>query len=298
MIIGGGPALGTWSLSKRRELFARDHDDFRRMTIEEPRGSGVLVGALLVEPRERGCVAGAIFYNNVGVLGMCGHGTVGIAKTLAHLGRIDCGTHRLDTPVGVVEFTLRDDGVVEVANVPARRSREAARVDVEGIGEIVGDVAWGGNWFFLTHAPSGVALDRSNTALLTAHGLAIRAALARADIRGDDGAEIDHIEFSEPAKRSDCAWRNFVLCPGGMYDRSPCGTGTSAKLACLAADGALAPGEHIGAESFIGTRFEAWYARRSDGAVLPTVAGRAWITAELDLLVDETDPCGSGAIDR
>lgn len=298
VIISGGPDLGIGPLRERRERFARGHDGFRRMTIEEPRGSDVLVGALIVEPHEPNCVAGVIFFNNAGFLGMCGHGTIGVAKTLAHLGRIQNGTHRLDTPVGVIEFTIRSDEIVEVASVPARRSRKGVTVDVKGFGEVVGDVAWGGNWFFLTTAPARVPLDRSRAAELVNHASAVRRALAKAGIVGDDGSEIDHVEFTAPARRRDCAWRNFVLCPGGMYDRSPCGTGTSAKIACLAADDALKPGEHVGAESFIGTRFEAWYALNREGAIMPTICGRAWITAELDLLVDESDPCAEGIIDR
>ena len=294
VIISGGPDLGSGTLRERREIFARDHDDFRRMSIEEPRGSDVLVGAMLVEAHEADCVAGVIFFNNAGVLGMCGHGTIGVVRTLAHLGRIKAGTHRLDTPVGIVKFTLRADDVVEVANVPSRRTHAGIAVQVVGLGVIAGDVAWGGNWFFIAPSPLKIPLQLDRVAELTAHAWSVRRALATAGITGDDGGEIDHIEFTEPARRADCAWRNFVLCPGGAYDRSPCGTGTSAKIACLVADGKIALGERVGAESFIGTRFEGWHSIDSAEAIRPTIAGRAWITAEIELLIDASDPCAAG----
>ena len=294
VIISGGPDLGSGTLRERREIFARDHDDFRRMSIEEPRGSDVLVGAMLVEAHEADCVAGVIFFNNAGMLGMCGHGTIGVVRTLAHLGRIKTGTHRLDTPVGIVEFKLRADDVVEVANVPSRRTHAGIAVHVAGLGVIAGDVAWGGNWFFIAPSPLKIPLQLDRVAELTAHAWSVRRALATAGITGDDGGEIDHIEFTEPARRADCAWRNFVLCPGGAYDRSPCGTGTSAKIACLVADGKIALGERVGAESFIGTRFEGWHSIDSAGAIRPTIAGRAWITAEIELLIDASDPCAAG----
>ena len=294
VIISGGPDLGSGTLRERREIFARDHDDFRRMSIEEPRGSDVLVGAMLVEAHEADCVAGVIFFNNAGMLGMCGHGTIGVVRTLAHLGRIKTGTHRLDTPVGIVEFKLRADDVVEVANVPSRRTHAGIAVHVAGLGVIAGDVAWGGNWFFIAPSPLKIPLQLDRVAELTAHAWSVRRALATAGITGDDGGEIDHIEFTEPARRADCAWRNFVLCPGGAYDRSPCGTGTSAKIACLVANGKIALGERVGAESFIGTRFEGWHSIDSAGAIRPTIAGRAWITAEIELLIDASDPCAAG----
>ena len=294
VIISGGPDLGSGSIRDRREIFARDHDDFRRMSIEEPRGSDVLVGAMLVEAHEADCVAGVIFFNNAGVLGMCGHGTIGVVRTLAHLGRIKAGTHRLDTPVGIVKFTLRADDVVEVANVPSRRTHAGIAVQVVGLGVVIGDVAWGGNWFFIAPSPLKIPLQLDRVAELNAHAWSVRRALAAAGITGDDGGEIDHIEFTEPARRADCAWRNFVLCPGGAYDRSPCGTGTSAKIACLVADGKIALGERVGAESFIGTRFEGWHSIDSAGAIRPTIAGRAWITAEIELLIDASDPCAAG----
>ena len=254
-------------------------------------------GALLVEPRSPGCVAGMIFFNNVGLLGMCGHGTIGVVATLAHLGRIGPGRHRLDTPVGPVETELHADGRVTVHNVPAYRHAAGVSLDVPGVGPVTGDVAWGGNWFFLVDAAQfapAPTLALANVEALTELTWRIRGALVAGGITGADGAEIDHIELFAPTPTADS--RNFVLCPGKAYDRSPCGTGTSAKLACLAADGRLAPGEVWVQESVIGSRFEGRWApvEGQPGRVLPSIRGRAWITAEATLLLAEDDPFRDG----
>ncbi|TFW22411.1 4-hydroxyproline epimerase [Massilia arenosa] len=293
LILDGGPDLGRGPLSERMRVFRRDFDRYRTATVCEPRGSDVLVGALLCEPHAADCVAGVIFFNNVGYLGMCGHGTIGLVASLAYLGRIGPGTHRIDTPVGVVEATLADDGSVSIDNVPSWRSRTGVSVDVDGFGRVTGDVAWGGNWFFLVDADAhGVALDAARVEALTAYTVAIGEALVRAGVTGDGGALIDHIElYGRSASGADA--RNFVLCPGKAYDRSPCGTGTSAKLACLAADGVLAEGAIWRQESIIGSVFEGSYRHASDGdaaRILPTIRGRAWVNSEARLVIDPSDP--------
>jgi 4-hydroxyproline epimerase len=307
-VIAGGPDLGGGSLTARRERFRTEHDGFRRAVILEPRGSDVLVGALLVEPHEPDCVAGVIFFNNVACLGMCGHGAIGVIVTLARLGRITAGVHRLDTPAGVVTATLHDDGSVSIRNVPARRFRSRVPLDVDGLGRIHGDIAWGGNWFFLV-SDHGLTVDPANLGPLTAASNAIRSALSRHRITGAGGAEIDHVELFGPALGEGDS-RNFVLCPGSAWDRSPCGTGTSAKLACLAADGKLAAGARWRQESVIGSVFEAEYAlipTSSEGggqtladdtwdgpAIIPTIRGTAWISAEADLIIRSDDPFAEG----
>ncbi|MCK9686018.1 proline racemase family protein [Scleromatobacter humisilvae] len=297
VVLGGAPALRGATLAEQRADFSRHHDGFRSAVACEPRGSDTMVGALLVEPRAPGCVAGMIFFNNVGMLGMCGHGTIGVVATLAHLGRIAPGRHRLDTPVGPVETELHADGRVTVFNVPAYRHRAGVTLDVPGIGPVTGDVAWGGNWFFLVDAqqfdPLPV-LALAHVEALTDLTWRIRGALAAQGIAGADGAEIDHVELFAPSPTADA--RNFVLCPGKAYDRSPCGTGTSAKLACLAADGHLAAGATWVQESVIGSRFEGRWAPADGepGRILPAVSGRAWITAESTLLLAEDDPFRDG----
>jgi 4-hydroxyproline epimerase len=293
VVVAGGPGLGGGPLAARRDRFRREFDAVRSAVVNEPRGSDVLVGALLCEPHDPGCAAGVIFFNNVGVLGMCGHGTIGLAVTLAHLGRIGPGRHRLDTPVGVVTFEYHGGPRVGVENVPSYRHAAGVTVDVPGVGAVTGDVAWGGNWFFLT-AARGLRLAADNVGPLTDFAGRVRRALGAQGVTGADGAEIDHVELVGPPAAPGNHARNFVLCPGGAYDRSPCGTGTSAKLACLAADGRLGPGETWRQESVIGSVFEGRYQVADGGRVIPTVTGEAFVTAEATLLFDPADPFREG----
>lgn len=287
MVTAGGPELGDGPLSGRRERFREQFDWFRRALVTEPRGSEVAVGALLVPPIDPASTAGVIFFNNVGYLGMCGHGTIGVVVSLAHLGRIGPGHHTLETPVGNVQTELHQDGKVSFRNVESRCGRRDVTVPVPGYGEVVGDVAWGGNWFFLLdHAPC--AVRRENIPALTDFTKAVQAAVNQARITGDDGGAIDHIEVSGPADAGADS-RNFVLCPGGMYDRSPCGTGTSAKLALLFSRGHLRPGEIWRQESILGGVFEGMFEARGKN-VVPTITGRAYISSESELILDEHDP--------
>jgi len=296
LVTSGGPDLGAGTLAERLENLRTKHDDWRAGVVTEPRGSDVIVGALLCEPDDPACAAAVIFFNNVGYLGMCGHGTIGLIVSLAHLGKIQPGSHRIQTPAGIVEATLHQDGSVSVRNVPAYRHRHAVCVNVDGYGPLVGDIAWGGNWFFLV-ADHGQDLVVKNLARLTAFTDAIREALQTQGITGADGAVIDHIELFVDSPRAGIDSRNFVLCPGSAYDRSPCGTGTSAKVACLAADNKLAEGEVWRQESIIGSVFEASYRRSGEfagQAVIPTITGRAHIMAEGRLCFDDTDPFAWG----
>ena len=296
VVIAGGPDLGGSSLAERRARMAQEHDAFRSAVMNEPRGSDVLVGALLVAPEDGSCAAGVIFFNNVGYLGMCGHGTIGVVATLEHLGRIGPGEHRIETPVGTVRATLHGAGRVTVENVASYRHRKGVVVEVSGFGPVTGDVAWGGNWFFLAEgAPVPLTLEHREA--LTEYAWAIRQALGAQGITGAGGQEIDHVEVfaeAEPEAKLGAGSRNFVLCPGKAYDRSPCGTGTSAKMACLAADGKLKPGEVWRQEGILGTVFEGSYRLGEGGAVIPSVTGRAFITAENRLLLDPEDPFGTG----
>jgi len=291
VVIEGGPPLGDGTLTERRDRFRTQYDQYRAGVINEPRGSDVIVGALLCEPVDPSCAAGVIFFNNVGYIGMCGHGTIGLAATLAHLGRIAPGRHRLETPVGIVSVQLHDTHRVTVGNVPSYRLMSDVSIAVPGYGEVTGDVAWGGNWFFLVPTP-GLSIEPANIDRLTDFSKRARRSLAERGIRGANGAEIDHIEVYAPLASAVKGSRNFVLCPGDAYDRSPCGTGTSAKLACLHATGELEPGEIWRQESVIGTVFEASFTtdETKGGHVLPHITGSAYVTAEATFIFDAADP--------
>ena len=286
LVLEGGPDLGGGPLADRVGRFREKFDAWRTAIVNEPRGSDTVVGALLVPPHRADCRFGVIFFNNVGCLGMCGHGTMGLVASLRHLGRISPGKVRIDTPVGAVEAELHANDEISVGNVASYRKAAGVAIDVPGLGEVRGDVAWGGNWFFLVEQ-HGQALDLANLDQLTDYTRRVRQAVNRQSF-----PEVDHVELFAPSPRAGAHSRNFVLCPGNAYDRSPCGTGTSAKLACLAADGKLAEGAAWVQESVIGSTFTGRYRwlDRAKGEVAPTITGTAFVTAEGVQLLDPRDP--------
>jgi 4-hydroxyproline epimerase len=294
VVIAGAPDLGTGSMREKADRFAAEHDWLRSSVCNEPRGHEAMVGALLCEPSEPDCCCGVIFFNNVSTLNMCIHGTIGLAVTLVHLGKIGPGEHRIDTPVGVVVARVNDDASITVANVPSYRLAAAVPVEVDGWGTVRGDIAWGGNWFFLIDG-QGPEVKFENLAALTDFTWAVRQALGEQGITGADGMEIDHVEsFGPPTDPALTDSRNFVLCPGKAYDRSPCGTGTSAKLACLHAAGKLAPGQVWRQAGILDTHFTGTVEALPEGKVLPRVTGRAWITGESVYHFDPADPFQHG----
>ncbi|MGE5204613.1 MAG: 4-hydroxyproline epimerase [Chlamydiota bacterium] len=288
LVISGGPDLGQGPLSERLRRFRAEHDTFRSAVVNEPRGSDVIVGALLCQPVDPACAAGVIFFNNVGYLGMCGHGTIGLIVTLAYMGKIKPGKHRIETPVGTVMAELHHDGQVTVNNVASYRLAADLAVEVPGYGRVQGDVAWGGNWFFLVREHS-LELTLKNVEELTNFTWAVRQALTAGGITGKDRAEIDHVELYAPSQLPGVNSKNFVLCPGKAYDRSPCGTGTSAKMACLYADGKLREGQAWKQESIVGSVFEGTITVK-DGQVYPSIKGSAFVNSEADLILDSRDP--------
>jgi 4-hydroxyproline epimerase len=293
VVVDGGPDLGSGSITERLARLRAEFDGFRAGVVCEPRGSEVMVGALLLEPVAPESAAAVIFFNDVGYLGMCGHGTIGVVTTLAHLGRIKPGRHRIETPVGDVSTCLHEDGSVTVTNVPSFRYRAEVRVETKEFGWFTGEVAWGGNWFFLVGEPP-CELTLANRARLVAASSAIREALQEQGIMGPGGETIDHVEFFSAPVKAENSSRNFVLCPGASFDRSPCGTGTSAKMACLHAEGELAPGEVWRQEGILGTVFEGSVEELGEGRVIPSIRGRAWITGESRLVFANDDPFREG----
>jgi 4-hydroxyproline epimerase len=287
--------LGTGSVADKLSKLKKDHDDFRTTVLNEPRGSDVLVGALLVEPADPTCQFGVIFFNNVGYLGMCGHGTIGLIASLAYRGLITEGTIRVETPVGVVEATLHKNEAgeypnkVSVQNIPAYRHLTHVPVTIDGK-TVHGDVAYGGNWFFLCH-DHGLEVNMQNLEALTEFSWRVREQFTANGITGANGAEVDHVELFASTPEADS--KSFVLCPGKAYDRSPCGTGTSAKLACLYGDGKLQVGQTWKQQSVVGSIFEGSIQLDGD-KIIPTITGEAWVMSEGTILVDERDPFGKG----
>jgi 4-hydroxyproline epimerase len=292
VVVDGWPPLAGETMAARRDDFRSRHQALRQAVVCEPRGHQAIVGALLTAPVAAGSLAGVVFFNNVDTLGMCGHGLIGVVRTLELLGRLQPGRVQVDTPVGTVGAELNDDGSVTIRNVPAFLHARDVELEVPGVGSVVGDVAWGGNWFFLTRL-EGVPLDIHNLAALEGATLRIKAALAARGVTGAHGAEIDHVELFGPPLDPGNHSRNFVMCPGGAYDRSPCGTGTSAKLATLLARGELAEGQIWRQESITGGLFSGWLEREADELV-PHIRGRAFVTGRATLYFDPRDPLRGG----
>ncbi|NHB63516.1 4-hydroxyproline epimerase [Photorhabdus sp. RW14-46] len=285
-VIEGFPSLGKGTVAKQRQRFETEFDHWRKALILEPKGNDVLVGALLCPPAVPDADMGVIFFNNAGYLGMCGHGTMGLIASLYHLGWLTPSQYKIETPVGIVEAVLHQDGAVSVYNVPSYRYQQNVTVNVPGVGDVNGDIAWGGNWFFLI-GQHNLFLTPNHIDELTQYSWAVRQALAQAGITGEKGECIDHIELFAPDNHADS--RNFVLCPGKAYDRSPCGTGTSAKLACLAADGKLQPGEIWCQSSIIGSVFEAQY-QWIGQKIAPVIRGTAHVYGDNKLIIAKSDP--------
>ena len=293
VILDGAPDLGSGPLAARARRLATEHETFYRSVMLEPRGQPAMVAALLVEPVDQTCVTGVIYFDVDAVLGMCGHGTIGLTVTLAHLDRIEVGTHRIETPAGVVTVELHDANTVTVTNIESRRVHRAVTLDVPGLGPVTGDIAYGGNWFFIVD-PSPISVEPANIRRLTDAAIAIRETSIAQNIGGEKGEPVDHVIFQEPSPKKGIHSRNFVLCPDNAYDRSPCGTGSSARLACLAADDVLAAGEEIVQESVIGSTYRLSYQPGPGGGVIPAITGQAYVMAEAQLIFDTSDPFKEG----
>ncbi len=295
VILDGGPDLGSGLLSERAHRLTTEYKEFCQSVMLEPRGQPAMVGALLVEPTDPDCITGVIYLDAGAVLGMCGHGTIGLAVTLAHMGRIGLGSHKIETPVGVVEVHLSDANTVTVKNIESRCIHQEISVEVEGLGTVTGDVAYGGNWFFIVD-PSPIPVVTNNLRTLIDTSIAVRDAAIAQGVGGENGQLVDHVIFQDASPKADVDSRNFVLCPDDTYDRSPCGTGSSARLACLAAKGCLDPGKDIVQESVIGSIYSLSYQPGTNGGIIPTISGQAFVMAESTLIFDDLDPLKGGII--
>ena len=293
VILDGGPDLGSGSLKERAERLARDHMKFCRSVLAEPRGQPAMVAALLVAPVDQTCAAGVIYFDRDAVLGMCGHGTIGLGVTLGYTGQIQTGKHLIETPAGKVGIDLIDTNTVAVKNIESRRIASSVSLEVDGIGQVSGDIAYGGNWFFITES-SPIGVDPSNIEALTNAAVAIRETANSSVLEQIECEPIDHVIFQQLSKKNDVFGRNFVLCPDNEYDRSPCGTGCSAMLACLAADGRLEAGKEIVQESIIGSSYKLSYQPGPNGGVMPSITGQAFVMSEGKLLFDQNDPFRDG----
>lgn len=300
VILDGGPDLGRGPLAERAQILGDRHENFYKSVLREPRGQPAMVAALLTEPTDPTCAAGVIYFDVAAVIGMCGHGTIGLAVTLHHLGRIGLGRHRLETPVGVIEFELLDRNSVRVTNVESYVVKKDIRLDVPEYGleygTVCGTIAYGGNMFFITENVP-IALETSQIGPLTIYANRIAQSIQDDGLNDGLSRPIDHIILQQQQPDGSSVFaRNFVLCPDGTFDRSPCGTGCSAILACLADAGHLAAGDEIIQESIIGSSYCLSYKRGLKGGVVPMIEGQAWVTSESKLMFDESDPFPGGII--
>ena len=287
IVISGWPMPAGNSMPRRREYLRQNHDRLRQAVVCEPRGHNAVVGGLLTPPVCDDSVAGIVFFNDVGYLAMCGHGLIGLVETLKFMGKVSGDDVRIDTPAGTVSAKIEEDGRVTLANVPSYLYKEDIVVNIPQLGEIQGDVAYGGNWFFLVNS-SVTQLSLSNLDFLMVTAKSIRRAIADAGITGPEGEVVDHIEFYDKATVAGADSKNFVLCPGNAYDRSPCGTGTSAKMACLHARGKLKAGQKWIQESVTGSIFEGWLEERSDH-LIPFIRAGANVISRATLYFDPED---------
>jgi 4-hydroxyproline epimerase len=287
-----GLDLGTGSVRSRRDVFRSRYDHLRRALVADPRGVEAMVGVILVPPSDPTCDFGALYCNRVGYLDMCGHATIGLAVSLGHIGRIKPGAFRLETPAGIVGVEWHGGSEASIQSVSPRRIHRMLSIACRDGTTVNGDVATSGLWFFICR-DHGIPVVPDAIPRLLEKAWMIRRSLEAAGITGDAGEPIDHIVLMGQALDPANSARNFVLCPDGAFDRSPCGTATSALVGCLYEDGHLDEGAAWRQESILGGLYESSI-RRQGGVLIPTVRGRAWITAEATLHFAEDDPYRTG----
>ena len=287
-----GLDLGGGSVRDRRDRFRDRCDHVRSALVGDPRGTTAMVGVILVPPADPTCRFGAFYVNRVGYLDMCGHATIGLAVTLGARGIIEPGDFRLESPAGVVGVTWHGGGEASFECVPPRRIAQNLALACDDGSRVTGDVATSGLWCYLCR-DHGLPVEPTAIPALTARAWSIRRALEARGLSGDGGEVIDHVVLLGPPRDPGNDGRAFVLCPDGAFDRSPCGTGTSALVGCLFEDGILTAGRTWRQESVLGGVYEASIRRERD-ILVPTVRGRAWLTAETTLHFAGDDPYRTG----
>jgi proline racemase len=312
VITGGLPTIRGATMAEKRDQLRQEHDSIRKSLVLEPRGHDAIVLAFLLPPTRDDADLGVVFANDAGYLGMCGHGSIGLVTTAVAMGLVPAVEPvteiALDTPVGLIRCRVAVEAgrpkSVTITNVPSFLYRQRVIVDVHGFGKVAADVAYGGNWFAFVEADQlGLVVEKSHLPVLMQAATAIREALVREGVRGihpETGEEetVDHIKLFEALDGEHLGARSLTLCPGTAYDRSPCGTGTSAKLAVLHAKGELKQGEVFDSESVLGTKFMARIVGETTvgkyPAIVPEITGSAWITSFATFVIDPDDPCRLG----
>lgn len=310
VIVGGIGVLPGATMGERRTYVMEQADDLRTLLMYEPRGHSAMSGAILQPPTREDADWGVVYIEVSGCLPMCGHGTIGVATVLVETGMVEVTepvtTIRLDVPAGLVEVRVAvEDGRargVTLRNVPSYVVKLEGKVDVPGYGTVGYDLAYGGNFYaFVETEELGIPFDRDHKDELMQAGLAIMAAVENADdpvhpldpaIRG-----CHHVYLAAPgsdARRS----RHAMAIHPGWFDRSPCGTGTSARMAQLHARGELALDTEFVNESYLGRPFYGRLVEETSvgpyAAVVPEVTGRAWITGTAQYVLDPDDPFPAG----
>ncbi|MFI5747119.1 proline racemase family protein [Streptomyces sp. NPDC051644] len=310
VITGGIGTIPGATMAERRTYFRKHRDAVRTLLMYEPRGHASMSGAILQPPTRPDADFGVLFIEVSGYLPMCGHGTIGVATVLVETGMVEVTepvtTVRLDTPAGLVSVDVRvKDGAataVTLTNVPAFSVALDRTVDVPGYGPVRYDLAYGGNFYAMVQLSDlGLPFDRARKGDILAAGLALMDAVNAADrpVHPEDSDinGLKHVQFIAPGSDARHSRHAMAIHPG-WFDRSPCGTGTSARMAQLHARGELALDTDFVNESFIGTSFTGRLVEKTTvgglSAVVPTVTGRAWITGTAQFFLNPSDPFPEG----
>jgi len=311
VVVGGVGAIPGNTMFERRAYFMEHMDDLRTLLMYEPRGHSAMSGAILQPPTRPDADWGVLYIEVSGCLPMCGHGTIGVATVLVETGMVEVvepvTTVRLETPAGlVIVDVLVENGKainVTLTNVPSFSYALDQIVDVPGYGKIQYDMAYGGNFYAIVPVERvGLSIAPENGDKLLAAGLAISNAINEQNRpvhpENPEIASCHHVDFISPGDEGPLHWRNAMAIHPGWFDRSPCGTGTSARLAQMVARGQFNDGDVLENESWIGSCFTGRIVGRTKvgdfDAIIPAITGRAWIMGTAQWRLDPSDPFPAG----